>query len=74
MRVVRRETHHINMGNYEWVEFTVEAEDQAEGTAVPAMLDQLSRTTYEALKEDLERASLETAEKESYVHEWTTEE
>lgn len=72
MKVSKTVKHHINMGNYEWMEVSATAEVdgvQDYKAMLPSELAEIDDTINKAMAKDLQKAYAATDEDGSYVNE-----
>ena len=70
MKISKTIKHHINMGNYEWLEISATAEDEYRSEPErDDALDRIDRVINQTLEPDLQKAYDATDEEGSYVNE-----
>ncbi|MFD9947224.1 hypothetical protein ACFWYW_24060 [Nonomuraea sp. NPDC059023] len=74
MQVTYTQRHHVNMGAYEWIEYTASATvfdtdfPDADNVELGDLLITAREQVQQTLAADIARATSLTAENESYVH------
>lgn len=72
MKITRSASHHVSMGNFEWVEFSASVEIDADDFPKARTLTDLDKIAvdylHDALAADIEESRLNTAETKSYIH------